>query len=40
MAFDFDLYHGHRTSDAIGVYVEYLDETGSTMDDARRGAAQ
>ena len=39
MAFDFDLYHGHRTSDAIGVYVEYLDETGSTMDDARRGAA-
>ncbi len=39
MAFDFDLYHGHRTSDAIGVHVEYFDETGSTMDDARRGAA-
>lgn len=39
MAFDVDRYHQHRTSDAVGVHVEYRDETGSTMDDARLGAA-
>ena len=38
MAFDLDLYHRHRTSDAVGVHVAYHDETVSTMDDARLGA--
>ncbi len=40
MAFDFDTYHRFRTSRDIAAEVIYSDETVSTMDDARKGAAE
>lgn len=38
MPFDFLEYRRHRGSGAIGTAVVYLEESGSTMDDARAGA--
>ncbi len=39
MAFDIELYHRLRTSLTIGANVVHREETSSTMDDARAGAA-
>ncbi len=39
MPFDFDLYHRHRTSLTVGAHVSYREESLSTMEDARSGAA-
>jgi BirA family biotin operon repressor/biotin-[acetyl-CoA-carboxylase] ligase len=38
MPFDLARYHSLRRSRTVGVEVVHLDETGSTMDDARTGA--
>ncbi|PKN78633.1 MAG: biotin--[acetyl-CoA-carboxylase] ligase, partial [Chloroflexi bacterium HGW-Chloroflexi-9] len=38
MPFDLARYHSLRRSRIVGVEVVHLDETGSTMDDARTGA--
>jgi BirA family biotin operon repressor/biotin-[acetyl-CoA-carboxylase] ligase len=40
MSFDLDAYRRLCTTDVIGALVVYRHETGSTMDDARRGAAE
>ena len=37
--FDRDRYNALRTASSVGVTVHYRDRTGSTMDDARAGAA-
>ena len=37
--FDVDRYSALRTASSVGVAVHYRDRTGSTMDDARAGAA-
>ncbi len=39
MPFDLARYHALRRSTRVGVEVAYLEATGSTMDDARAGAA-
>lgn len=38
MPFDLDRYHARRASALVGAHVHYVEETGSTMDDARAGA--
>lgn len=38
MPFDLDRYHARRVSTLVGARVRYVEETGSTMDDARAGA--
>jgi len=40
MPFDLARYHALRRSSTLGAEVAYLEATGSTMDDARAGAAQ
>jgi BirA family biotin operon repressor/biotin-[acetyl-CoA-carboxylase] ligase len=39
VAFDTDLYQRHRSSTWLGAQIAYREETVSTMDDARAGAA-
>jgi BirA family transcriptional regulator, biotin operon repressor / biotin---[acetyl-CoA-carboxylase] ligase len=39
VTFDLGTYHRLRTSESIGASIFYRDETASTMDDARAGAA-